>query len=192
MTLRTDVAALYVDRLGPYPKLVAEWFDEARDARTYAGPLPVVAHPPCGPWGNLYKFCKHQDADLGPLAVTQVQRWGGVLEHPAGSKLWRHCQLPYPEELRDQFGGYTAIVNQVDWGHVAQKKTWLYIVGYAVGDLYHSLPLEIRHPTHVVSRSRKKGPALPEMRKSQRHITPPLFASWLLDLAAQAGKARAT
>lgn len=46
--MRTDVAALYVDPRGPYPKLVAEWYDAARDARTYEGPLPVVAHPPCG------------------------------------------------------------------------------------------------------------------------------------------------
>lgn len=37
---RSDVAALYVDPKGPYPRLLAAglWYDEARDARTYAGP----------------------------------------------------------------------------------------------------------------------------------------------------------
>jgi hypothetical protein len=29
-----NVAALYVEPRGPYPGLVADWYDEARDART--------------------------------------------------------------------------------------------------------------------------------------------------------------
>ena len=42
------VAALYVEPDGPYSNLDGvEVWDEARDARTYAGPHPVVAHPPC-------------------------------------------------------------------------------------------------------------------------------------------------
>lgn len=33
MTLRTDVAALYVDKRSVYPKLVEHWWDSERDAR---------------------------------------------------------------------------------------------------------------------------------------------------------------
>lgn len=73
-----DVAVLYVDRDGPYPLLAREWFDEARDAGAYAGPHPIVAHPPCGPWGMLRHLSERQDASAGPRAVELVRRWGGV------------------------------------------------------------------------------------------------------------------
>ena len=46
------IAALYVERDGIYYGLpdVDPW-DEARDARLYPGPHPVVAHPPCARFG---------------------------------------------------------------------------------------------------------------------------------------------
>ena len=82
------VAALYVDPRGPYPKLLGPemCWDEQRDARTYAGPWPVVAHPPCGPWGRLRHMCTKQDGSLAMLAIAQVRRWGGVLEQPAACR----------------------------------------------------------------------------------------------------------
>lgn len=175
------VAALYVDPLGPYPRMTdVDCWDEARDARRYPGPHPVVAHPPCGPWGRLYRFCTRQPAELGPLAVEQVRRWRGVLEHPKGSRLWSHCGMPLPGELPDAFGGRTAEVAQVNWGHRAQKDTWLYIVTPQVG------PIEIprgARPTHVVTTSRAKGESLPECGKVERRLTPLAFAQWLVSIA---------
>lgn len=49
------VAAIYVQTGGSYFGLpgVDPW-DEARDARRYAGPWPVVAHPPCQRWGKFW------------------------------------------------------------------------------------------------------------------------------------------
>lgn len=42
------VAAPYVEANGIYAGVPGiELWDEARDARLYAGPHPVVAHPPC-------------------------------------------------------------------------------------------------------------------------------------------------
>lgn len=49
------VAALFVQSKGCYFGLpnVDPW-DEARDARLYAGAHPVVAHPPCQRWGKMW------------------------------------------------------------------------------------------------------------------------------------------
>lgn len=163
MTLRTDVSVLYVDPRGPYPKLVADWWDEKRDARLYAGPNPVVAHPPCGPWGALKHLYKGAEHDCAPRAVEQVRTFGGVLEHPEGSALWRHCYLPHVG-ARDSYG-FTVQIDQCDWGHVARKPTWLYVVG---GNLRTTLDaIEDREgsgrPTHWCSGSRtnKGGGSVP-------------------------------
>lgn len=49
------IAALFVQDGGAYFGMseVDPW-PEARDARRYAGPWPVVAHPPCQRWGKLW------------------------------------------------------------------------------------------------------------------------------------------
>lgn len=186
MSLPT-VAALYVDPRGPYPSMPGvDCWDEARDARLYPGPHPVVAHPPCGPWGSLQRYSR-QDRALAPLAVEQVRRWGGVLEHPARSGLWRALALPLPGELPDAFGGRTLEVNQCDYGHVAQKTTWLYLVGVRL-DRYPRVPR--REPTHWISGSRRPrtdgGVAPAHIRfcsSAQRRRTPPAFAEFLVGLA---------
>ena len=108
------VAALYVDPKGPYPAMEGvDCWDAERDARLYPGPHPVLAHPPCGPWGPLRHLNKKQDPDLAPLAVEQVRAWGGVLEHPKRSALWSACGLPYPGLFSDAWGGWTLEVHQV-------------------------------------------------------------------------------
>ena len=185
------VAALYVDPRGPYPAMTDHWWDEAKDARTYAGPYPVVAHPPCGPWGRLRHLSRHQDKTLAPLAIEQVRRWG-VLEHPAHSGLWAHCSLPLPGEFPDAFGGRTFAVNQCDWKHVARKPSWLYVVAGPGLRLQWPAP---GTPTHWISGARDRSvarlrgvcpPGIKICSAQQRRRTPVAFASWLLGLAAQA------
>jgi hypothetical protein len=179
------VAVLYVDPRGPYPALPGvDWYDERRDARTYAGPHPVVAHPPCGPWG-AFKWRCAQDGSLGPLAAEQVRRWGGVLEHPAKSLLWNHSGLPRPGELPDAWGGITIEVNQVDFGHACQKPTWLYVVGGGL-TAYPRVPAGT--PTHGIwygsfERARRAGAPLRAASKEIRRRTPVPFAEYLLGIA---------
>lgn len=183
-----SVQALYVDPRGPYPELLgaANCWDESRDAKLYAGPWPVVAHPPCGPWGRLSHFSK-QDASCGPSAVRSVRTFGGVLEHPANSRLWDYCLLPRPGELPDEFGGASIAVDQCAYGHVARKPTWVYVVGAA--------PPVVRqggNPTHSVCNGRGQRLADGTQRKRctsfQARATPVEFAMFLIGLAERCVK----
>jgi hypothetical protein len=97
------IAALYVETGGSYSNLanVDPW-DEPRDARRYAGPFPVVAHPPCQRWGKLWagqplhikrtgeRKVKGDDGGCFAAALAAVRKWGGILEHPWGSHAWAH------------------------------------------------------------------------------------------------------
>ena len=185
------VVALYIDPRGPYPTLLgadACW-DQSRDATKYEGPQPVVAHPPCGSWGALAHLYKQNDSACGPRAVEQVRLLGGVLEHPARSRLWAACGLPLPGH--SDWRGFTIEVEQVSWGHVARKKTWLYLV-----DIDRELVESTRRtggtPTHWCSGFRSKryksnGGVVPTGIKvcsaQQRRRTPVAFAEWLIMLA---------
>ena len=204
------IAALYVDPRGPYPTMegVDAW-DETRDARKYSGPWPVIAHPPCGPWGRLAHLAHNvnqpangphgYDRALGPLAVDQVREFGGVLEHPAHSKLWKHCGLPHPGELPDAWGGVTIALDQVLWGHVARKPTWIYLVRVPSAALEQP-PFPERTPTHWISGGRsarkheRRGlvpPGIKVCSAQQRRRTPLELARYLRRLAAAASQAEA-
>ena len=169
---RADVVALYVDPRGPYPDLVEEWYDEARDARTYAGPWPVVAHPPCGPWGAWAHFCTKQDPGAFGVALEAVNRWGGVIEHPANSRAFKAYAIEPTWE-----------VDQCDWGFRARKRTWLYVRPSSL--MPAPRPLK-KQPTHTLTN--RKYSDLPGLSSQARHITPLAFAQWLIELASQANK----
>ena len=196
------VAALYVDPRGPYPSMPGvECWDETRDARNYAGPHPVVAHPPCGPWGALAQMRvpnrerRTQDIGCAEPAVAAVRLWGGVLEQPARSAMFRAFGMPSPFGGVDYCGGWTFHCSQVHWGHPAEKQSWVYVVGFA--RFLPMPPFPGRRPTHWVSGGRKldrkgSGGVVPAGIKvcssGQRRRTPPAFAEFLVDLARQCRK----
>lgn len=163
-------------------------YDIERDARTWSGGAPVVAHPPCRGWGRLRHFARprHDEKQLAIFAVQQVRKFGGVLEHPAHSTLWSAAGLPPPGEV-DDYGGWTLPICQHWWGHRAEKKTWLYIVGCAPAQL-PDFPLVLGQATHTISSSgrRRDGSRLkdrPEVTKAEREHTPIALAEWLVELA---------
>ena len=147
------VAALYVQTGGAYFGLEGvEAWDQHRDARKYAGPSPVVAHPPCQRWGKFWagsplviartgvRKVKGGDEGCFAAALASVREFGGVLEHPEGSHAWTHFGLNKPPRdggwiVADEFGGWTCCVEQGKYGHYARKPTWLYAVRAALPEL---------------------------------------------------------
>lgn len=132
------IAALYVQKNGCYYGLddVDPW-DIERDARTYAGPWPVVAHPPCERWSVLAPMVEKingykvgDDGGCFAAALHAVRTYGGVLEHPARSLAWKAFGLPRPMVTGGWYsgtcGGWSCEVMQWHYGHRAVKRTWLY------------------------------------------------------------------
>ncbi len=187
-----NVSVLYVDPRGPYPSLVSDWWDEKRDARRYAGPNPVVAHPPCQLWTNLARvnFKRYggehnrpgNDGGCFLRALQCVDAYGGVLEHPAGSYAWAAYGLSKPERgcWSACAAGWCCEVAQSAYGHQARKLTWLYYVG-------ERLPVEldwsVPEGTHQCGWFDRKKPTL---GKREASATPLPFARLLLELAANA------
>lgn len=136
----TVVAALFIETGGCYCGIdgVQPW-DVSCDARRYRGPYPVVAHPPCQRWGRFWhgstrkphQFRLGEDDGCFASALTAVRNYGGVLEHPAGSKAWDFYGLTKPRAMNgwiraDEWDGWTCQVDQRHYGHFAPKPTWLY------------------------------------------------------------------
>lgn len=190
--MTAPVAALFVRADSAYKALPGvDSYDAARDARTFDGPYPVVAHPPCRAWGRLRGFAKPREDEraLALFAVAKVRGCGGVLEHPEGSTLWDvpgsalrggHA-LPKPGAGIDAHGGYTIAIDQFNWGHRARKRTWLYIVGVAPAGL-PELVERPGEPTHCV-RPTKAYPRLPSITKREREHTPVELCRWLVEVA---------
>lgn len=185
------IAALFVEKGGVYYGLddVDPW-DVERDARKYAGPHPVVAHPPCQLWVNFaaLNYSRYggehnrpgNDGGCFALALSFVRRFGGVLEHPAFSNAFAYHGLRRPDGVGwlrvtapDE---YVCEVWQSAYGHPARKRTWLFYVGRNPPDLNWS-----REPgTHQIGWFDRKKPTL---GKKAANATPPAFRDALLNLA---------
>lgn len=147
-----QIAALYVETDGIYYGLdsVDPW-DSSRDARLYEGPYPIVAHPPCERWGFFWSGGPKAHAVGRPrklgddggcfrAAVAAVRKFGGVIEHPRGSKAWEVYGIRHPKKrggwmVADNVGGFSCYVEQGAYGHRARKATWLYVCGIPREDL---------------------------------------------------------
>jgi hypothetical protein len=208
------VAALYVEHGGSYYGLpgVDPW-DEARDARAYAGPHPVVAHPPCQRWGKFWagqplhikrtgeRKVKGDDGGCFAAALAAVRRCGGVLEHPWGSHAWPHFGLTVPPRAggwvpAGPCGGWTCCVEQGRYGHYARKPTLL--LAYGIADL-PELDWGISAPQFPAWAIEKYGLAYCKRAgelafkgggtdSAPRIGTPPAFRDLLINIAATAAE----
>lgn len=197
------VAALYVQTNGCYFGLpdVDPW-DVTRDARKYAGPWPVVAHPPCERWGRYWfggpsakvRRIKGDDGGCFKAALEAVRRWGGVLEHPEASAAWAHFGLAAPPKwggwhVADFHGGWTCCVEQGHYGHRAKKATWLYARGVVLPQLKwgpSSATVRLNRGYRSAAERRKLARyegAIERLSKTERAATPLPFRDLLLSMA---------
>lgn len=187
------IAALFVETGGCYFGLpdVDPW-DETRDARTYDGPWPVVAHPPCQLWVNLaaVNFKRYggehnrpgNDGGCFASALAAVRLFGGVLEHPAESNAWRAHGLFRPHGIGWCYtanGEATCEVWQSAYGHKARKRTWLFYKGEKPPQLNWAR----ESGTHQIGWFDRIKPTL---SKKEASATPPEFRDVLISIAATA------
>lgn len=158
-----------------------EFYDRRRDARTFPGGAPVVAHPPCRAWSA---FCRHQakplpgEKELGLWCVEQVRKNGGVLEQPAHSLLWEAARLPVPgKSLPATWPAWDwAIeVSQSWWGYPLLKRTWLWFHGVS--------PKEVEFPFSLHAPGGDKEAWSRHVPGFGRDLTTFDFARWLVDQA---------
>ena len=187
----SDVAVLFARADSIYKTMPeCDVYDIDRDARTWPGGCPVVAHPPCRAWGRLAHMAnpRPDEKDLARFAVQQVREFGGVLEHPNASKLWGDQQLPMPGQGKDKHGGWTLAITQHWFGHRAEKKTLLYIVGCEKWKV-PAIPMRLGDASHVISTGSTNHIAFgepgwrPAVSHAEREHTPPELARWLVELA---------
>lgn len=201
------IAALYVEREGCYFGLpnVEPW-DVTRDARSYAGPHPVVAHPPCQRWGRFWhgstrkphQFKLGDDQGKFATALWAVRTFGGVLEHPADSHAWDWYGITRPLRGQgwtraDSFGGMTCYVEQGHYGHFSRKPSWLYAVRTRLHEFNWSEGEQRLHPValarHGYEKARRIGMTAMIGGKDKtkiRDATPIPFRDLLIAIAESA------
>lgn len=199
------IAALFVATNGPYFGLpeIEPW-DIRRDARTYTGPWPVIAHPPCQRWGRYWfggpsvkeRKRKGDDGGCFTSALASVRKWGGVLEHPEASHAWGAYGLMAPPKTggwvaAGDWLGWTCCVEQGHYGHRARKATWLYAVlpelpSLRWGKARGKIRLEEGfHSTEARRIARAAGVMpIPRISDSERYETPPEFRDLLVSMLA--------
>jgi hypothetical protein len=192
-----QISALFVQKNGVYfDKNIDSWHEE-RDARKYNGNLPVIAHPPCQLWGNM-AFVNYarwggehnkpfNDGGCFESALKNVNRCGGVLEHPAKTRAFAYYGIEKPNKIGwCNFGNYWVCeVWQSAYGHRANKATWLYYVG-------NKPPFELNWErlkgTHQIGFQDQRGKSKnkPTLSKKEANATPLQFRDMLIRLAINA------
>lgn len=188
------INALFVEKNGVYYGLdnVDPW-DIERDAMTYKGNDPVIAHPPCQLWGKMAKVNyarwggEHNkpgnDGGMFKFSLDTVNRCGGVLEHPSMTYAWGEYELtkPIANQWTKSGYGWVCEVWQSAYGHKANKSTWLYYVGPKPFDLNWSKP----SGSHQIGYRDYKRPAhkmKPTLSKKEVNKTPIPFRDLLINL----------
>lgn len=171
------VSILCASRNSAYHDLEdVEVYDPDRDARTFSGGTPIVAHPPCRAWSvKTSQLAKPApgEKELALWCVERLRDCGGILEHPAYSTLFAAANLPRPTEGH-RHGLWSIEVWQAWWGFPMKKATWLVFAGIHPRDVHFPYAL------HPKGGDLRTGQLL---STKQRSATTPAFARWLVHTA---------
>lgn len=114
------IAALFVASGGCYSRLLdVVPFDARRDARRYAGPWRVVAHPPCSVWCQLARLNEARWTEGAGGWVTEVSQ--GAYGHRARKRTWLYAVGSRPAAL--------------DWSEPPPSATCSYLKNHGGGDM---------------------------------------------------------
>lgn len=117
------IAILCADERSNYHALPGlDIYTRSRDAYTFSGRIPVIAHPPCQQWSRLKAFARENrsEKELAAFCFEQVNKNGGILEHPHGSSFFKYIGA----DRKKMFS-----VDQSWYGFPARKRTILYCSG---------------------------------------------------------------
>ena len=149
---------------------VFDIYDKNRNALSYESRLPIIAHPPCRKFSRLRSFSTApvSEKKLAFFALSRVRQFGGILEHPRSSTLWKTGNFNLSGQV-DEYGGFLRSVDLSWFGYPARKKTMLYFVGLSPFEL-PPFPFSLNAITHVIGSSRNS--AKKQVSKKMREATP--------------------
>lgn len=116
------ITVLCIDEKSNYKKIKdqdLDLWDIKRNAYNYNGTNKIIGHPPCQQWSKLKGLAKENklEKELGLFVWEKVQQYGGIIEHPAGTSLFKYVGANPKQIIK---------VNQNWWGFKAKKETLLY------------------------------------------------------------------
>ena len=175
------IPVLFTQEKSNYDKIkLFDCYDIKRNALSFNGRVPLIAHPPCR------KFSKLRGLSTAPLsekklaffALSKVRQFGGILEHPRSSTLWINGNFNLDGSI-DTYGGFLRSVDLSWFGFPARKATMLYFCGIRP-DQMPAFPFSLNAITHIISstaRSNKK-----EISKKMRSATPLRMVEYFIEV----------
>lgn len=155
-------------------------YDVHRDAFTFSDRTPLIAHPPCRLFSKLRGLSTAHPAEkkCAFFSLAQVRQFGGILEHPRSSTLWKTGNFNL-SGMVDDYGGFLRSVNLSWFGFPAEKKTMLYFCGLNPGEL-PPIPLSLIAPGFTIGQPTRSGMLeLPQVNRSQ---TPQLMLDYFANV----------
>lgn len=165
------IPVLFTQKNSNYNEIqIFDCYDEKRNALSFNDRVPLIAHPPCRKFSRLrgLSTAPLSEKKLAFFALAKVRQFGGILEHPRSSTLWKDGNFNLDGTI-DSYGGFLRSVDLSWFGFPARKKTMLYFCGITPVQL-PSFPISLNAITHVVSSSYKSDKK--EIPRNMRSTTP--------------------